>query len=216
MTQLAFDLSQAPAFSPADFIGAACNREALDWVHAWPHWPGFALALAGPAGCGKTHLAHIFASLSGATLLAGNALSLDNLTDYANSHLVIEDADRGIDETALFHLYNLLKENRKFLLLTGRTAPARWDVGLADLRSRLASLPVAMIGSPDDDLLLALLVKLFADRQLWVGSDVTQFLLPRMERSFSAVRSLVERLDAASLRIGRAVTLKLARTVLAE
>src|SRR5579859_5081808 len=214
-SQLIFDLTRPPAYSAADFLPAPCNEEATGWIDRWPDWPGFALAVAGPAASGKSHLAHIFAGLSGSVVVPAAILTPDNIPDIAGDHgVVAEDADRGVDETALFHLFNLQKEQGKPLLLTGRDAPNRWKIALPDLRSRLATLPVASIGSPDDFLLEALLVKLFADRQLRIGPDVVAYALPRIDRSFAAIHDLVEKLDKAALEGGRAVTVPLVRSVL--
>ena len=214
-SQLIFDLSRPPAYSAADFLPAPCNETATGWIERWPDWPGFALALSGPPASGKSHLAHIFAGRSGGVVAPASILTPDNIPDIAGERaVVIEDADRGVDETALFHLYNLQKEQRHPLLLTGREPPNRWTVALPDLRSRLATLPVAEIGSPDDMLLEALLVKLFSDRQLRIGPDVVAYALPRIDRSFSAVHDLVAKLDAAALKEGRAVTVPLVRSVI--
>lgn len=213
--QLTLDLSRPPAYSAADFLPAPCNEEAGGWIERWPDWPGFALALSGPAASGKSHLAHIFAGKSGSVVVPALLLTPDNIPDIAQDHgVVVEDADRGVDETALFHLFNLQKEQGRALLLTGRDAPSRWKIALPDLRSRLATLPVAAIGSPDDFLLEALLVKLFADRQLRIGPDVIAYALPRIDRSFAAVHDLVSKLDQAALEGGRAVTVPLVRSVL--
>ncbi len=217
MSQLALDLTGPPAYLACDFLEAACNSDALNWIRRWPAWPGFALALAGPSGCGKSHLAHIFAERSGASLLPAAKLSIDVVGDLeSGAGMVIEDADRGVDQTALFHLYNILREQQRPLLLTGLSPPAHWGLSLADLSSRLATLPVAEIGSPDDGLLQALLVKLFDDRQLRVAPDAVAYLLARTERSFDAVRALVDRLDRTALQQGRAVTVPLIRLVLSE
>ncbi len=187
----------------------------MGWIERWPDWPGFALALSGPAASGKSHLAQIFAEKSSSIVVSAAELTPDNIPDIAGDHgVVAEDADRGVDETALFHLYNLQKEQRRPLLLTGREPPNRWKIALPDLRSRLATLPVAEIGSPDEFLLEALLVKLFADRQLRIGPDVITYALPRIDRSFAAVHDLVQRLDEAALEGGRAVTVPLVRAVL--
>jgi chromosomal replication initiation ATPase DnaA len=99
-------------------------------------------------------------------------------------------------------------------LLTGRTPPARWPLALPDLRSRLAALPVAALAPPDDAVLEAVIVKLFADRQLRVEPDVVRFLANRIDRSFAAVAEAVAALDRAALAHGRAVTVPLVRSVL--
>ena len=208
--QLPLDLGHRTALSDGDFLVAPCNAEAHAWLERWPRWPGPASVIFGPAQCGKTHLASLFAGRSGAVTLAAAGLTVaDPPLLLARSRVVVvEDCDRGhLDETALFHLINLVKESGGFLLLTGREAPARWVIGLPDLRSRLNAMPALAIGAPDDEILAAVLVKLFADRQVKVGEELVTYLLGRMERSFAAAAALVGRLD---------VTVPLARSVLEQ
>jgi chromosomal replication initiation ATPase DnaA len=213
--QIPLDFGHQPGFAAVDFLIAGNNSEAHSQIFQWPNWPFFALGLWGPAGCGKSHLAHIHCERSAGALLSATALTCDDvplLADYPA--VVIEDADQGVDEAALFHLFNMLRETKRYLLLTGREAPSRWGIVLPDLRSRLSSIPVVAIRPPDDALLEALLVKLFADRQLRVGRDVLAFLLPRMERSFAAARTLVAAIDAAALAQRREISVALARAVM--
>ena len=219
--QLALDLGHRPALGRDDFLVAACNRDAVAWLDRWPDWPAGGLAIVGPAGCGKSHLASVWRATSGAPLLA--PADLDRGEPAAllagATACVIDDADRaiagGARERALLHLYNHLREARGQLLLTGRTPPARWPIALPDLASRLAAVPAVGVGMPDEALLAAVLVKLFADRQLRVGQDVVMFLVPRLERSFEAARQIVAAIDRAALAGGRAVTVPLVREVLA-
>lgn len=219
--QLPLDLGHRPALSEGDFLVAPCNAEAHAWLECWPDWPAPVSVLFGPAGCGKTHLAHLFAAISGAVTIAAAALTVADPPRLLGQALavVVEDCDRDggrADEAALFHLINLTKESGGFLLLTGREAPSRWKVGLPDLRSRLNAMPALAIGAPDDAVLAAVLVKLFADRQVKVGEELVTYLLGRMERSFAAAASLVERLDHAALAGRRPVTVPLARGVLEQ
>ena len=217
--QLPLDLGHHPALSEGDFLVAPCNAEAHAWLELWPNWPGPASVVFGPAQCGKTHLAHLFAARSGAVTIAAAALSVADpprLLGQARV-VVVEDCDRdGLDEAALFHLINLVKESGAYLLLTSREAPPRWRLALADLRSRLNAMPALAIKPPDDSVLAAILVKLFADRQVRITEEVVTYLLGRMERSFAAAAGLVERLDRAALAGRRAVTVPLARSVLEE
>jgi len=117
----------------------------------------------------------------------------------------VEDVVVGsIDERALFHLLNLAREDEAFVLLTGRSAP--FNVAIRDLASRLRALPVVAMAPPDDALLRAVLVKLFADRQLAVDEGVIGYLATRIERSFAAARRLVARLDDEAMRQQRPLT----------
>ena len=213
--QIPFDLGHVPAVSAVDFLVAESNAEAHLQIERWPDWRELALGLWGPAGCGKSHLAHLFLAKSGGILLPARSLVVADIPRLSeHPTVVVEDADRGVDEAALLHLYNHMREMGRFLLLTSRAAPSQWPIRLPDLRSRLTALPVAEIHSPDDDLLAAVLVKLFADRQMRVGPDVLNFILARMERSFDNARSLVAAIDAAALAGRRPVTVPLIRQVM--
>jgi chromosomal replication initiation ATPase DnaA len=215
--QLVLDLGHRQALGREDFLVAPCNAEAVAWIDRWPGWPGPALALSGPAGCGKTHLAHVWQAASGARRLARAEIAGEAEVLLAGAaHALVEDADAPGDDAALFHLYNHVAGAGGTLLFCAAAAPARWPVALADLASRLRAMPVAAIGAPDDALLEAVLAKHFADRQLRIGGDVLRYLVPRMERSFAAARSLADALDRAALAEGRTVTVPLARRVLGE
>ena len=218
--QLALDLGHRPALGMDDFLVTPCNREAVAWIDRWPDWPGPALAIHGPPGCGKTHLAHVFRARSAAKLIAPEALGRtepDGLLGEARV-CMLDDAGRvaggSVGERALLHLYNVVAERQGHLLLAARKPPGRWPVGLPDLRSRLAAMPAVSVGAPDDELIGALLVKLFADRQLRVGQDVVAFLLTRMERSFDAARRMVAAIDETALAERRNITVPLVRDVL--
>jgi chromosomal replication initiation ATPase DnaA len=222
--QLAFDLPARPALGRADFFAAPANRRALALVDRWPDWPGRRLAVAGPKGAGKTHLAHVWAARAGARILPAAALARLAPTDVpAAAALAVEDADRlealgpgaAAAEEALFHLCNRLFAGGGWLLVTGREAPARWRLGLPDLASRLAAAAVARLDPPDDALLAAVLVKLFADRGVGVGPEVIRFLVARIDRSFEAAEATVARLDRLGLARGRPVTVRLAAEAIA-
>ena len=218
--QLTLDLGHRPALGMDDFLVTPCNREAVAWIDRWPDWPGPALAIHGPPGCGKTHLAHVFRARSAAKLIAPEALGRTEPNGLLGEARVCMLDDAGgvaggsVGERALLHLYNVVAERQGHLLLAARKPPGRWPVGLPDLRSRLAAVPAVSVGAPDDALIGALLVKLFADRQLRVGQDVVAFLLTRMERSFDAARRMVAAIDETALAERRNITVPLVRDVL--
>jgi len=217
--QLVLDLPHPVGEGLADFLPAASNRVALDAVLRWPDWPAPACLVVGPAGSGKTHLAKIWARRAAAVLLRGHEIwePADPLRRLgAAAACVVDEAEDLADEALLFHLYNRIVERRGSLLLTASRPVAAWPLALPDLRSRLMTAWTVAIGPPDDQLLGALLVKQFADRQLRVDAEVVSFLVMRIERSFAAVRTVVLALDRASLRRHRPVTMPLARLVLEE
>ncbi|MBV9523958.1 MAG: DNA replication protein [Alphaproteobacteria bacterium] len=214
-SQFVFEFPHRPAFGEVDFLVAPSNAEAVAWIDRWPRWPAPILILWGPAGCGKTHLAHVWRARSGAPAVPAAALTRAAVPSLlgAPALAVVDDAD-GAAEQPLLHLVNLIAEGRGQLLLTAAQPPARWTTRLADLRSRLVAAPLVAVQPPDDALIGAVLLKLFADRQLVVGEEVILFLLRHMERSFAAARRLVTALDQAALAAQRRITVPLARAVL--
>jgi chromosomal replication initiation ATPase DnaA len=219
--QLVLDLAVRPALGRADFLVAPSNALAVALVDRWPDWPMRRLAVTGPEGAGKTHLAHVWSARTGAAILPAEALAGLAVGEVEpEAALVVEDADRvgalgPAAEEALFHLCNRLAPAGG-LMLSGREPPARWPVVLADLGSRLAATPVARLEPPDDALLGAVLVKLFADRQLGVAPDLVDYLVPRIERSFAAAEAVVAALDRAGLARRRPVTARLAAELLRQ
>ncbi len=198
---------------------APSNELAVAWIDRWPDWPVSGLVVHGPEGCGKSHLAAVWAARAEARTVGPGGLAGDPGTATLDGAVIVEDADRQVGgdraaQEALFHLYNRTVGGGGALLLTARRPPNLWDIALADLRSRIAALPAAAVEAPGDDLLEALLFKHFADRQIRVGPDVVRYLVARTERSHAAVRRLAARLDRAALATSRTITVRFAREIL--
>lgn len=205
--QLALALGHAESFSRDDFLQGPSNAEALALIERWPDWPGRAVALVGPEGSGKSHLAAIWANAAGARFISAHALEeADIPAALATGALVVEDAVPDTGERALFHLLNLARSDEAYVLLTGCIAPAAWAVRLPDLASRLRAIPVVSVASPDDALFRSVLVKLFTDRQIKVDESLISYLATRIERSFAAARAAVDTLDREALRRQRSIT----------
>ena len=212
--QLALALEHAESFAREDFLSGASNEAALALVDSWPAWPHRAVMLTGPAGSGKSHLAAIWAQAAGARVLAAHALDEAGVPRaLVTGALVVEELAPGaFDERALFHLLNLAREEQAFVLLTARTAAL--DCTIRDLGSRLRALPLVVIGPPDEELLRAVLVKLFNDRQLAVDESLIGYVALRIERSFAAARAAVMRLDEEAMRRKRPLTRAFAAEIL--
>lgn len=215
--QLTFELPGAESLSRADFLVAPSNALVLDMLDRWAAWPQGRLILVGPEGAGKSHLARIWATDTGAGLVPGVGLAARDIDRLAAAPVVVEDADRlagsAPGEAALFHLLNHMGMGQP-LLMTARTPPRDWGIALPDLFSRLQAAPVALLHAPDDALLSAVLVKLFADRQVTVAANLIPYLVSRMPRQISAARRLVAALDARALAEARPITRQLAGDVL--
>lgn len=217
MRQLALPFVRRPDYRADDFLAAASNAEARAWLARSESWPDGRLALAGEAGCGKTHLLHLWA---GPDAVWEGPFLRDPLVfsgaRLAPARLALDDADACLDEAALLHLLNHAWESGIRLLLAGRTPPARWPVRLPDLASRLRAVTTVSIGAAEDALLAALLARLFAERQLMVSAAVQDFLLTRLPRTPGALREAVARLDRRALALGGRISRPLAAEVAAE
>jgi len=210
--QLVLALDHAVSFAREDFLPGPSNNAALTLVERWPDWPNKVMALVGPEGAGKSHLATIWAEVAGARTLSARLLGETNLpSTLVTGALVLEDLQPAeLDERALFHLLNLAREEGAYVLITARVAPASLTLTIRDLASRLRAVPAVTLDAPDDALLRLLIVKLAADRQLNVDEPVVNYLANRIERSFAAARSAVARLDEEAMRQHRPVTRALA------
>lgn len=214
--QLTLDLDHAESYARDDFLGGPSNAAALTLIDSWPDWPSRTVALVGPEGSGKSHLAAIWALQAGARSVAARTLrDADVPAALATGALVIEDAAASeFDEIAMFHLLNLAREEAAFVLLTARTPPATWTVRTPDLHSRLKAVPVVALAPPDDALLRAVLVKLFADRQLAVDEQLVGYVATHIGRSFAEARAAVATLDHEAMVRQRPLTRTLAADVL--
>jgi len=211
-SQIPLDLGHAPSFEIEDFIVSGSNEAAYQLVDSWPNWPTSIIALVGPLASGKSHLARAWANEAGAVLF-GTDTPIHELK--TGTPVLAEDLDtQGLADDDIFHLLNWTREISAPMLITSSTHPNHWQIELADLRSRLATIVVGEILQPDDDLLLVLMVKLFSDRQLQVDLSVIKYVLPRIERSFSAVYKFVASIDAAALANKRKISKALAKTFL--
>jgi chromosomal replication initiation ATPase DnaA len=216
--QLLLALDHPVSFARDDFLAGPSNAAALTLVERWPDWPSRIMALIGPEGAGKSHLANIWAQAVGARVLSARLLGKTDLPPaFATGALVVENLEpQRFDEPTLFHLLNLAREEQAYVLLTAYEPLASFTVNIRDLASRLRSIPTMEISAPDDTLLRAVIVKLAADRQFVIDQSLVNYLVNRIERSFAAVRAAVARLDEEAMRQHRPVTRALAAELFRE
>jgi hypothetical protein len=195
MNQIALPFAWPVAEREEDFLLSDCNRDAFDHLRRWSLWPVMATILTGPRKSGRSLLGRIFVRKTGGRLF-------DNAEDH--------------DEEAIFHAWNDAQARRRPLLIVADAPPPRWEVKLPDLRSRLAATPHTEIGDPDDPLIAQLIVKLLGDRGVAAPPELGDFLVPRIERSYLAVQSVVDILDRVTLSNQKRITVPLAKKALDE
>lgn len=222
-TQFRLPLTAAPTFGREDFAVSPANGEALARLDAWPEWPEGRLALVGPAGSGKTHLARAWAAEAGAVVIEAadpEAAPVD-LSALRGKAILVEDADRRaesgpLSDEALFHILNMAGVDGGTVLLTGRVAPLAWACAVPDLRSRLNALSVTAIDEPDDVVLEAVLRRAFAQRLLKPEPDLYPYLVSRLPRSAAEAIAAADLLDQEAADRRRELNKALAREVLGD
>ena len=226
MKQIPLEFEHRPCLGREDFMVAKCNAEAVSMLDSWPNWNFFALCIYGPKGSGKTHLANVFSNKVSVftnhpykipSIKAKDInLELPHHLFEKSKCLIVEDLEEVKDFEAMFHLYNLYRNEGGYILFTSLTAPARINVSLPDLRSRLNIIPAIEIKDPDDDMLSALTLKLFSDRQINISPDTLGYILKNTQRSYSYIRKLVAEIDTISLAQKRAVSIPIIKEAFAN
>ena len=206
-----------------DFLPSDSNQYAVKWIDSWPAWQRggddfHCLIIYGPSGCGKTHLSHVWQKMSAAELVDIEKLSEIDFILAENFVFIIENVDDHILNSkiveSLFHLYNWVKEQGGYLLLTAKRHPKNWNIGLEDLSSRMLASEAVEIKPPDDKLLQAIIIKQFSDRQVTLPKEVLKYLIPRVERSFESLAKLVHDIDQLSLAEKKKITIPMVKRVL--
>ncbi len=216
MPQIAFEFIPNKSFLQDDFIVSSCNIDAFRMVTSWPRlWQNKCLIVTGDKASGKTFLSRIWQEISGARVIDIN--NTENLfRSNKPENIILEDIDKLLPEheEKLFHLYNNVLNHKGYLLLTTSKPIISLNVKLPDLRSRLSAATVMNILPPDNELLKALIFKLFSDHQLTYQIGLVDFLIPRIERSFDAVSNLVEEINKKSFETKRNITIPFVKEIL--
>lgn len=222
--QYLFKFNSPVYLSEEDFLVAPCNENAYKAIKLWPSWHHFSLCIYGPQSSGKSHLAHIWINQINQNLprpisvpiLSAHSINLKNINKLANEFpfLVVENLNGDINEEAFFHLYNHYNTPDRSILFTSEVPLSKLPLKLPDLRSRLNIVPTVEILQPDDEMLTALIAKLFNDRQIIISQEILDYILKHTERSFSFVSRLIEEIDDISWTYGRAVSIPIVRDAL--
>lgn len=209
LRQLQLEFANRCEMGRDDFMVSDCNREAFNLIDSWPHWFGSGLLIYGPQGCGKSHLAHLFADKvrcatakpQAVVIVNAASVNMRNVKRLAeeNVAIAVENVSPKNNNEALFHLFNLFNVDGKFMLWTAETAPNLMNFALKDLQTRLNMMPRAAISEPDDVMLQMLIVKLFNDRQIKITPEILSYIINTAPRSFAYIEALVEEIDKISL-----------------
>ncbi len=198
--QLTLPIIWGLSYSPEEYVVSECNRYAFDWLEKWPFRirENFA-CIVGDSGSGKSHLAGIWAKRVGAKTF--NARSgifeqwFDMSSDVTNKYFVIDDADTIEDDVLLFYIYNTIKEHDAYLLLTAKNPPIRWNINLADVRSRLLTINVVHIQKPDETAIIGIIKQMLKQRGIEVQDNIVFYIANNVERSYASINYWINEID---------------------
>lgn len=202
--------------SPETLVVAEANRDAARLLTEWRAWPNGALALVGPKGAGKTHLALAWALEAGARQISPTAAPDDAAAIFedAEGRVFVDDLEHGRDEGMLWRLLDLTRTWGGAVLLVAETAPGAWQVAIPDLKSRLNALALARLGEPDEALMEVVLRRICREQFIQLSDDAARYLARRLPRTFAAAHQLAAALDADLTRGARPVSRRAAEKAL--
>jgi chromosomal replication initiation ATPase DnaA len=216
--QLSFSLPKKETLDRDNYFVSQANQGAVSLIEDWINWPSRKLILVGSEGSGKTHLGHLWAGEVGATIINATTLMEQQISELSKAPVLVEDINEiqrnQPVEIVLFHLHNLLYSEGHSLLMTSQILPGRLSFSLEDLQSRIEASTIAKLHPVDDDLLGAILIKMFADRQIYFSDKLLTYVLSRVERSYTAAKLFVEEVDSKAMAESRVIGKKLVRDIL--
>ena len=215
LNQLLLDFEHKQNFSDDDFYVGKSNFYTFELIHKWPKWEKNFLNISGEKFSGKTHLINIFIKKFNGIRLESKSLNEEKLNSIrAYQNIILEDLDLDINEELIYSLFNLVEQNNKFLIITSLKPVVEISFKLDDLRSRTKNCLLAKIENPDDELMFALILKNFSDRQILIDKKLIDFIIKRIDRSYDKIFEFIYKIDELSLKKKKPIDFKSIKEVL--
>ena len=215
LKQLLFKFKNLKNYNSEDFFVSESNFFAFNLVLNWPNWGKNILNIYGEKYSGKSHLSVIFQNKFGANKIDAKNLNDNFLTQFkTHQNLIIENFDENIDEKNMYSLINVVDRDNKFILINSTTPINQMNIKLKDLISRLNNCVFAKIDNPDDDLIYAILIKNFSDKQLQIKKNYIEYIIKNIDRSYEKIYEFINKIDQTSLKKKRPIDLKIIKEVL--
>ena len=215
LNQLLLDFDIKTNFNDHDYYVSVSNYFAFNLIDKWPKWEKKILNISGEKFSGKTHLANIFKSKASALFLNENQIN-DDVFKKIKLHesIIVDEFSNNIDEKLTYSILNLVDQDSKYLLINSTTPLGEMNFKLPDLVSRSRHLLHARIESPDDDLIFAIILKNFSDRQIKLEKKLIEFVINRIDRSYSKISQFIYKIDELSLKKKKPINLKTIKEIL--
>ena len=204
-------------FKNEDFYLSKSNKHVFDFLNIWPKWERNFVNISGEKLSGKTHLINIFLHKNKGIKFEGKSLENDDLKRIKNyENIVIENLSSDVDEKLLYSLFNLIEQDNKFIIVTSVKPIVNITFNLKDLKSRTKNFILLNIEKPDDELIFAIILKNLSDRQISLDDKFIEFIIKRIERSYSKIYDFIYKIDQLSLKKKKSIDFKIIKEVLGE
>ena len=210
---LNFDLKQN--YKNEDFYVNKSNFYAFNLVETWPKWEKNILNIHGEKYCGKTHLSNIFKKKNKAFKIKANEFNQESLKKFKTfENLILDDFDEKINEKLMYTLFNIADQDRKFILINSLVPINELNFSLKDFQSRSKNCIFAKIENPDDELMFAILLKNFSDRQITIEKKLIDFIIKHIDRSYGKIYEFIYKIDEISLKKKKSIDFKIIKEAL--
>ena len=210
LNQLLLDFNYEQNFKDDDFYVGKSNYYTFEIINKWPKWEKNILNISGEKFSGKTHLVNIFLKKFNGIKIESNSLNNEVLkTIKPFQCIVLEDLTLEIDENLIYTLFNIIDQDNKFLIVTSNKPIVEIDFKLQDLRSRTKNCLLAKIENPDDELMFAIILKNLSDRQITLDKKLIDYIIKRIDRSYSKIFEFIYKIDEISLKKKKSIDFKI-------
>ena len=215
LNQLLLNFEYKQNFKDEDFYVSSSNYYAFKLVNSWPKWEKNFLNICGEKYSGKTHLTNIFIKKFKGIKIEANLFENKNLNEikiYEN--IILDNFEQNIDENLIYSLFNVIDQDNKYLIINSLNPINEMNFKLNDLKSRTKNCLVAKIDKPDDELMFALILKNFSDRQIVIDKKLINFIIKRVDRSYDKIFEFIYKIDQISLKKKKPIDFKIIKEVL--
>ena len=215
LNQLLLNFEYKQNFKDEDFYVSNSNYYAFNLINSWPKWEKNFLNICGEKYSGKTHLSNIFLKKFKGIKIDANSFENKNLKEikiYEN--VILDNLGQNVDERLIYSLFNIIDQDNKYLIINSLIPVSKISFKLEDLRSRTKNCLVAKIDKPEDDLMFALILKNFSDRQIIIDKKLIDFIIKRVDRSYGKIFEFIYKIDKISLKRKKPIDFKIIKEVL--
>ena len=215
LNQLLLNFKHKQNFNYSDFYVSKSNYFAFQLLEKWPKWEKNILNICGEKYSGKSHLANIFLDKNGGIKVKEKEISDEIFKKFKlHENIIIDNYDNNVDEKLMYSIFNLVDQDNKYLIINSINPINEIDFKLNDLKSRSKNCLFAQIDNPDDELMFAIILKSFSDRQIQVNKKLIDFIIKRIDRSYGKIADFIYKVDELSLKKKKAIDLKTIKEIL--